>query len=182
MTLEELSEQYNVAAEPLRKRLSELRHRMAGTDDPEEIWHLKRRIAELTPMLTQMNELTWLLAHYYEIGGADRDDRYGFNGKRKHKAIKRKTDGDPAPDIAERINRFAARDLLVIPLREEENGADRTGAGREQEHHLSDAPACRNEGSALHEVLPDVSAFFDPNPKRNRRRKNGKGTIHGPGV
>ena len=39
-----------------------------STNDPEEIWHLKRRIAELTPMLTQMNELAELTAHYYDRG------------------------------------------------------------------------------------------------------------------
>lgn len=38
------------------------------TDDPEEIWHIKRRIAELTPMLTQVNELAELTARYYERG------------------------------------------------------------------------------------------------------------------
>ena len=38
------------------------------TGDPEEIWHIKRRITELTPMLTQMNELAELTAHYYERG------------------------------------------------------------------------------------------------------------------
>ena len=41
---------------------------LASTNDPEEIWHLKRRIAELTPMLTQMNELAELTAHYYDRG------------------------------------------------------------------------------------------------------------------
>ena len=41
---------------------------LAATDDPEEIWRYKRRIAELTPMLTQMNELAELTAHYYDRG------------------------------------------------------------------------------------------------------------------
>ena len=53
---------------PLRARLRLLRQTLARTEDPEEIWHLKRRIAELTPMLTQMNELAELTAHYYERG------------------------------------------------------------------------------------------------------------------
>ncbi len=46
----------------------ELRLLLAATDDPEEIWRCKRRIAELTPMLTQMNELAELTAHYYDRG------------------------------------------------------------------------------------------------------------------
>ena len=53
---------------PLRARLRVLRILLARAEDPEEIWHLKRRIAELTPMLTQMNELAELTAHYYERG------------------------------------------------------------------------------------------------------------------
>ncbi len=68
MTLAELSLCYAEAAVPLRQRLKELRQLLAQTDDPDEVWHLKRRIAELTPMLTQMNELAELTARYYERG------------------------------------------------------------------------------------------------------------------
>jgi len=68
MTLAELSECYEAAAVPLRARLRQLRQELARTEDPEAIWHLKRRIAELTPMLTQMNELAELTAHYYDRG------------------------------------------------------------------------------------------------------------------
>ena len=68
MTLEELSRCYEEAAVPLRNRLRELRIMLADATDPEEIWHIKRRIAELTPMLTQMNELAELTAHYYDRG------------------------------------------------------------------------------------------------------------------
>ena len=68
MTLAELSVCYEAAAVPLRARLRLLRQTLARTEDPEEIWHLKRRIAELTPMLTQMNELAELTAHYYDRG------------------------------------------------------------------------------------------------------------------
>ncbi len=68
MTLEELSKCYEEAAVPLRARLRQLRQMLAQTEDPEEIWHIKRRIADLTPMLTQMNELAELTAHYYDRG------------------------------------------------------------------------------------------------------------------
>ena len=68
MTLAELSVCYEEAAVPLRARLRQLRQELAAADDPEEIWHLKRRIAELTPILTQMNELAELTAHYYDRG------------------------------------------------------------------------------------------------------------------
>lgn len=68
MTLTELSPAYEASAVLLRKRLRELRTQLSDCRDPEEIWHLKRRIAELTPILTQMNELAELTAHYYDRG------------------------------------------------------------------------------------------------------------------
>ena len=68
MTLREMSREYEQSAALLRARLKRLRQELAQAEDPEEIWHLKRRIAELTPTLTQMNELEDLTAHYYERG------------------------------------------------------------------------------------------------------------------
>lgn len=68
MTLSQMSACYEAAAVPLRARLKQLRQELAQATDPEEIWHIKRRIAELTPMLTQMNELSELTARYYERG------------------------------------------------------------------------------------------------------------------
>ena len=68
MTLEELSLTYRAAAVPLRARLRELRRMLEKVEDPEEMFRIRRRIAELTPMLTQVNELAELTAHYYERG------------------------------------------------------------------------------------------------------------------
>lgn len=68
MHLWELSAGYEASAVLLRNRLRQLRQAVSTSDDPDEIWHLKRRIAELTPMLTQMNELAELTARYYERG------------------------------------------------------------------------------------------------------------------
>lgn len=68
MTLAEISQCYEEAAIPLRQRLKLLREQLSTAKDTEEIWHLKRRIGELTPMLTQMNELRDLTLHYYERG------------------------------------------------------------------------------------------------------------------
>ncbi len=68
MSLQELSATYEAAAVPLRRRLQELRRQVSAARDPEEIWHLKRRIKELTPLLTEMNELADLTAHYYDRG------------------------------------------------------------------------------------------------------------------
>ena len=68
VTLSQMSRDYEAAAVLLRARLKFLRTQLAVTEDPEEIWHLKRRIGELTPILTQMNELAELTAHYYDRG------------------------------------------------------------------------------------------------------------------
>lgn len=68
MTLKEMSRCYREAAVPLRQRLKLLRQMLAQANDPEEVWRIKRRIAELTPLLTQMNELAELTEHYYERG------------------------------------------------------------------------------------------------------------------
>ncbi len=68
MTLQEMSAEYEASAVLLRNRLRSLRQELTRTEDPEEVWHLKRRIAELTPMLTQMNELKELTEHYYDRG------------------------------------------------------------------------------------------------------------------
>ena len=75
MTLAELSEGYEASAVLLRARLAQLRRMADRAEDAEELWHLKRRIAELTPMLTQMNELAELTAHYYDRGYY-RSERY----------------------------------------------------------------------------------------------------------
>ena len=68
MTLKEISASYQAAAEPLRRRLRELRQAEAADTDPERLWQLRRRMAVLTPILTQLNELAELTAHYYERG------------------------------------------------------------------------------------------------------------------
>ena len=68
MTLKEISEGYRQAAIPLRLRLAQLRRMLKTETDPEMQWQIKRRIAELTPLLTQCNELAELTAFYYERG------------------------------------------------------------------------------------------------------------------
>ena len=68
MTLAELSVSYKESARLLRERMKEIRILLRETEDPEQRWRLKRRMAELTPILTQMNELAELTAHYYDRG------------------------------------------------------------------------------------------------------------------
>ena len=68
MTLSELSPLYAESARLLQQRLKELRSRLPEAETSEEYWQLKRRISELSPMLTQMNDLAELTAHYYDKG------------------------------------------------------------------------------------------------------------------
>ena len=68
MSLEELSAEYEASAFLLRCRLNALRTELKYCPDPEKAWRLQRRIAELAPILTQMNELADLTAHYYDRG------------------------------------------------------------------------------------------------------------------
>lgn len=68
MTLREISRYYEASADRLRERLMLLRQELEAARDPEQIWNLQRRISELTPLLTEMNELRDLTAHYYERG------------------------------------------------------------------------------------------------------------------
>lgn len=64
----ELSRQYESAAVLLRGRLKTLRAQARQEQDKEKLFRLKRRIAELTVMLSQTNELRELLEKYYERG------------------------------------------------------------------------------------------------------------------
>ena len=68
MTLEELSETYREAAEPLRKRLKQLRMELVTQTNPQIALCLKTRIAQMAPILTQLNELAELTEHYYDRG------------------------------------------------------------------------------------------------------------------
>ncbi|MBQ8622561.1 MAG: hypothetical protein IJ422_09670 [Oscillospiraceae bacterium] len=68
MTLSEMSAAYEASAGLLRARLRDLRIMLTQASDPEVVFALKQRIAELTPLLTEMNELAELTKHYYERG------------------------------------------------------------------------------------------------------------------
>ena len=68
MTLEEISKTYRQAAEPLRERLQQLRMELVRETNPQIAFSLKTRIAQMTPILTQLNELAELTEHYYERG------------------------------------------------------------------------------------------------------------------
>ena len=68
MTLLELSVQYADGAAAIHTRIRELEQLEQLQTDPVCAQALRRRILELTPMLTEMNELAELTAHYYDRG------------------------------------------------------------------------------------------------------------------
>ena len=65
MTLLEIGLEYERSAQLLRVRLSELRKELKHAADSEAIWHLKRRIYDLTPMLTECNRAAKRCREYY---------------------------------------------------------------------------------------------------------------------
>lgn len=68
MTLREMSAEYRVSARLLSDRLRVLRRQARAAKDREERWRLQCRIARLTEMLTQTNELANHTERYYERG------------------------------------------------------------------------------------------------------------------
>lgn len=68
MTMRELSIAYRESADLLYARIKQLRLLASQCDDPEELWHLRRRVTELMPMYEQARELADLTAHYYDRG------------------------------------------------------------------------------------------------------------------
>lgn len=68
MTLREMSEDYRRSSRILSDRLRVLRKARRECADPEQRWRLQRRIAVLTEMLTQTNELADCTDRYYERG------------------------------------------------------------------------------------------------------------------
>lgn len=115
MTLKEMSKEYRAAAEPLRQRLRELRQMLKATDDPDEIWHIKRRIADLTPMLTQLNEVAEVCDRYYE-GSFYRSETITCNGLQRPKASTRCPKEEDDECNTERADTLAKgnRDLVLF--------------------------------------------------------------------
>ena len=66
MTLAEMSGLYTESAAAIRQRIAELRRSAREQDSEEESRALRRRIAELTPLLQETLELAALTARYYD--------------------------------------------------------------------------------------------------------------------
>lgn len=68
MKLSELAPAYRAEEQAIRGRIRLLRKRLEETEDPEEIFHLHRRIQELRPIMEQCRDLAELTERYYERG------------------------------------------------------------------------------------------------------------------
>lgn len=162
MTIKELSAQYEAAAQPLRDRLRELRLLLSRAKTSEERWRIQRRIQDLTPLLTEMNEISWLLAHYYEIGGGDRDDRYGFNGKRRIRSRKKKVSQRGAePYHSERIDGESAPGIHGIPLQGDDHSPDGCGQRGKQKHRKPYAKTSRAKSSSDYTIPIGSDALLE---------------------
>lgn len=78
MTLYEIGETYEASAIPLRNRLRELRAMLKTAATSEERFYIKRRIAELAPMLTECNKMANFCKRYYERGFYTQDGPLGI--------------------------------------------------------------------------------------------------------
>ena len=87
MTLYEIGCEYEKSAEPLRKRLSELRSLAKAETDPEKLWHLKRRISELTPILTECNKMARRCKTYYSRNAVGRAGERGIPKSTKSQKV-----------------------------------------------------------------------------------------------
>ena len=171
MTLEELSAQYRDSANLIKLRLSELRRSLKVADDPEDIWHIKRRIAKLTPILTEMNTLAWWTENYYKIGGADRFDRYGLGAKQPARSYSKKTGGDITANLRRRIDRMSTSCVRGVPPEAEVYYTDCPGTGRTQEHCQPNSSPSRRQGEEVREVCTDVGQLFGLDISSRRRNK-----------
>lgn len=67
-SMQELSADYAEAASMLSRKLKELSAQLRNAQTAEERWKLKVRIADLRPMLTEMNKTKIYCEKYYERG------------------------------------------------------------------------------------------------------------------
>ena len=66
MTLTEMSLTYQTNAAAIHGRIVELRNQEKTLTDPDDLFHLRRRISELLPLWREARELAVLTAHYYD--------------------------------------------------------------------------------------------------------------------
>lgn len=86
-SLYEIGIEYEKSAKLLRQRLKELRGMLAEAEDAETRWKLKRRIRELTPILTECNRTAEHCKRYYERGYFVSDGTFGVERKSRLSSV-----------------------------------------------------------------------------------------------
>lgn len=129
MTLYELGIEYEKSAEPIRARLKELRGLLKTVATDDERWHIKRRIADLSPMLTECNKISTYLKRYYEHG-------YYINDGPFHRELQQFRTGDTKPckiaDCPLHIDKRTDRETTACYNRmfDKRENVSRLGGGR----------------------------------------------------
>lgn len=159
----------------IRAKLKELRAALKAAQTEAERWALKRRISELTPMLTQTNKVADLLEHYYERGYW-RSASYSVNSladrQRRGQAKKaaaacyrdERADGGPAGYVS---------GLLCQRPHDPGNCQKKKS---QQEHRMQNSQTRRGQSDEVHQVPVSqdidaiVEAFLHPKEQQNPNR------------
>lgn len=156
MTLEELSAEYRKSAALLSGRLRSLREQLKHAETPEEKFGIKRRIAELTPMLTEMNKIAEITAHYYERGFW-RDAGFTSNCFTECPGGQKASDSEIFNEIyPERADGCPAGYVRQVPTEGPKRNPNSRGTGRKQKLRKPQFEAGRAE-SGKDCQLPDLN-------------------------
>ena len=159
MPLSDLSQGYRDSAQLLSNRLVSLRAQLKDATDTEQVFSLKRRIVELTPMLTEMNALAELTERYYDKGYY-RDERYSSNC---FQAVGRSTQESKrnfAENYPSGVDGAPAGYFCSILSRRSEDRADCNKPGCEQKYRKSYPKKSRAESTSNYTVPVDVLDKF----------------------
>ena len=151
MTLKELAVEYRHSAKLLRNRLRELRALLNKTVDPDEIWHIKRRIAELTPMLTEMNVIADLLEKYYERSYW-RNGQYSANCFADRYLTCTKTKTNFAENFSNRTDGSPKGYISSVLYPEKNSAANCSGTRGSQKHGTKDSTQSRRASKKNHKI------------------------------
>ena len=161
MALNDLSAEYQHSALLIKNRLVALRRELKATTDPEVAWGLKRRIAELTPMLTEMNELAELTARYYERGYY-RNEKYSANCfADTFKDPGRETLSHHISDCRERDDGSPAGYVSRVLPRGKDDSADSRRKESQQKHREQKLATSRRKIAPVHPLSGHGASLMD---------------------
>lgn len=160
MALNDLSAEYQHSALLIKNRLVALRRELKATTDPEVAWGLKRRIAELTPMLTEMNELAELTARYYERGYY-RNEKYSANCFDEIDKSTGQTISHYIDDCRERDDGSPAGYISSVLPRGKDDSADSRRKESQQKHREQKLATSRRKIAPVHPLSGHGASLMD---------------------